>query len=295
MIHSSLASILALLCCITPAFAEKPVLVSGKNAHRFIVIPAGEYAVGSLDAPRHPARRVELATFAIAEAETTNAQFAAFVKATGYVTDAERTGFGKVAMEGMQEWEWDQVKDAHWRKPMGNRGLGWEKMPDHPVTQISGADAEAYCQWLGGRLPTLDEWEVAARAGATTIYPWGAKFDPKLANIWNGSNHLKNSLEEGHLYTAPVKSFPPNGWGLYDVIGNVFEYCAGLPPDTEAGDEKHLIAGRGGSWWCSFGTCSYFNLVDIGRMDRRGSLSNQGFRVVAAADLVTEYHPKAKR
>lgn len=277
---------LLLLAC-APSQAETPAsppaIVAGKNAHRFILIPAGDHALGGQKSPprRNPPRHVHLAAFAIAEAETTNAQFAAFVAATGYVTDAERTGFGKVAVEGMDEWAWDQVKGAHWRRPMGGRGPGWEDLRDHPVTQISGADAEAYCRWLGGgaRLPTWEEWEAAARAGTGTLYPWGQKFDPTKANIWNGRTHLKNTREDGFLYTAPVKSFPPNAWGLYDVIGNVFEYCAGLPPDAEPGDEDRLVAGRGGSWWCSADTCSSYNLVDIGRMDRHGSLSNQGFRV----------------
>ncbi|WP_395740312.1 formylglycine-generating enzyme family protein [Prosthecobacter sp.] len=259
--------------------SKAPVVVEGKNGHRFILIPAGEHALGGQKSTRNPPRHVRLAAFGIAEAETTNAQFAAFVAATHYVTDAERTGFGKVAVEGMEEWAWDQVKGAHWRKPMGGRGPGWEEIPNHPVTQISGVDAQAYCQWLGARLPTLEEWEAAARAGTGTLYPWGQEFDPKQANIWNGESHLKNTLEDTFRYTAPVKSFPPNAWGLYDVIGNVFEYCSGLPPDAEAGDEQRLVAGRGGSWWCSAGTCSFYNLVDIGRMDRHGSLSNQGFRV----------------
>ena len=84
---------------------------------------------------------------------------------------------------------------------------------------------------------------------------------------------------DGWEFTAPVRSFAPNAWGLYDVIGNVFEYCSDLTRDAQPGEEAHMIAGRGGSWWCSFGTCHFFNLVDIGRMDRHGSLSNQGFRV----------------
>jgi sulfatase modifying factor 1 len=250
-----------------------------QNHHRLISVSGGQYIVGHPEKERNPARKVELKPFQIAEAETTNAQFAVFVKKTGYVTDAERLGFGKVAVEGMQDWEWEQVKGAHWRRPMGPQGPGWEDLLNHPVTQISGADAEAYCQWIGARLPSLEEWEVAARAGAKTLYPWGKDFDPKKANIWNGRTHAGNELLDGHLYTAPVKSFAANAWGLHDVIGNVFEYCSGLPSGTEPGDESRLIAGRGGSWWCSFGTCSFFNLLDIGTMDRHGSLSNQGFRI----------------
>ena len=220
-----------------------------------------------------------LAAYKIADAETTNAQFIAFVKATGYVSDAEKRGFGKVFTEGMPDWVWADEKTATWKKPFGEKAPSAEEQPNYPVTQISGADAEAYCKWLGARLPTLDEWEVAARAGSKTRFPWGKTFDPTKANIWNGKTHFKETKEDGFVYTAPVRSFPPNAWGLYDVIGNVFEYCADLPGPYK-GREAVLISGRGGSWWCSKGTCSFFNLVDIGRMDRHGSLANQGFRVV---------------
>ncbi len=270
--------VLVCLAC-AQVWAEAPPQQGGPNNHLLVIVPAGTYAVGSPDSLRNPARKVALAAYAIATAETTNRQFAAFVAATHYVTDAEKLGTGKVSLEGMADWDWDQVKGANWRHPSGPGGTGWEELGDHPVTQISGSDAEAYCKWLGARLPTLDEWEVAARAGAKTRYPWGEKFDPKLANTWNGETHRRNTREDGFVYTAPVKSFKPNAWGLHDVIGNVFEYCSGLPNDAHPGDEAHLIAGRGGSWWCSFGTCHFFNLVDIGRMDKHGSLSNQGFRV----------------
>ncbi len=272
------------LFLIAVAQAEKPRRADGPNGHAFIIVPAGDYRIGAKDAPRNPSRMVTLKSFAIAEAETTNAQFAKFVAATSYVTDAEKRGFGKVSLEGMPDWAWKEVPGANWRRPLGDEGKSWEQLRDHPVTQISGADAEAYCQWLGVRLPTLNEWEVAARAGATTRYPWGEKFDPKNANIWNGDSHLKNTREDGHVYTSPVKSYPPNAWGLYDVIGNVFEYCAGQPLDAKKSDEERFICGRGGSWWCSANTCHFYNLVDFGRMDKHGSLANQGFRVVMETD-----------
>jgi formylglycine-generating enzyme required for sulfatase activity len=263
--------------------AEEITRAEGKNGHVFILVPAGSYQVGGAGSERKPLRTVKLESYAIAEAETTNAQFAKFIEATKYVTDAEKRGFGKVAVEGMPDWAWNESPGANWRRPFGAQGKSWEELRDHPVTQISGADAEAYCRWLGARLPVLAEWEVAARAGSTTRFPWGKAYDPKKANIWNGASHMKDTREDGFLYTAPVKSFPPNAWGLYDVIGNVFEYCSGLPIGARQGDEKRFIAGRGGSWWCSKNTCSFFNLVDIGQMDRRGSLANQGFRIVLDA------------
>jgi sulfatase modifying factor 1 len=252
---------------------------ANRNGHKLILVPAADYYVGAPNNARNPCRKVKLKAFLIADAETTNEQFGRFAKATGYVTDAEKRGYGLVAREGMLDWAWDEVKGASWRHPSGPDGPSAADLPDHPVTQISGADAIAYCKWVGGRLPTLNEWEVAARAGAQTRWPWGDKFEPSRANVWNGTNHLHNTREDGWIYTSPVRSYPPNAWGLYDVIGNVFEYCSDLPKNISAHVSADQIAGRGGSWWCSAGTCNFFNLEDIGAMDRHGTLSNQGFRI----------------
>jgi formylglycine-generating enzyme len=273
------------MCASPPPIAfDPPLKRQGPNDHVLIVVPAGEYKLGAADTRTNPVHKAALKTIAIAEAETTNAQFAAFVKATAYQTSAEKDGGGMVFHEGMKDWEWEKDAAANWRKPFGEKGPSASDLPTHPVTQISGRDALEYCQWLGARLPTLDEWEAAARAGAATKYPWGDTFDPKRANIWNGATHRADTKLDGFLYTAPVKSFPPNAWGLYDVIGNVFEYCSGFPPHISPEQSSRLIAGRGGSWWCSQGTCSFFNLVDIGSMDRQGSLANQGFRVAFNAE-----------
>jgi formylglycine-generating enzyme required for sulfatase activity len=238
-------------------------------------VPAGIYEVGATGSDRNPRREVALRAFEIAETETTNAQFARFVAATGYVTDAERQGFAMVFEEGMLEWQWARTPGACWRRPFGDARFEAAAHPGHPVTQISGADAAAYCRWAGGRLPTAEEWEVAARAGVRTDYPWGGDLRPggrAMANIWDGESHAKNAMSDGFLYLAPVKSFAANAWGLHDVVGNVFEYCDGAP--------EHLTFARGGSWWCSANTCSAYNLVDVGQMDRHGSFANQGFRLV---------------
>ena len=221
--------------------------------------------------------------YEIADAETTNEQFARFITETRYVTDAERRGDGQTFQEGMLDWEWQITRGANWRHPFGPNQDDYQTKLNHPVTQISAADAEAYCKWAGMRLPTLVEWEVAARAGSTTRYPWGDDLTSgghSMANVWNGRTHQHNTMEDGFLYTSPVRSFPPNRWGLYDVIGNVFEYCADEGIDRNGKLQSELATGRGGSWWCSANTCNFFNLVDIGQMDRHGSLCNQGFRVV---------------
>jgi sulfatase modifying factor 1 len=274
-------TVLVLAGCASPiASPEVGAARPGPNGHQLVSIPAGTYRVGVPGHLRNPRRTVHLQGYRVADAETTNEEFARFVEATGYITDAEKIGYGLVAREGMIDWAWTETKGATWRAPFGPEEPRTGELTNHPVTQISGADAEAYCRWIGGRLPTLEEWEVGARSGSTTRWPWGKKLDPHLANVWNGTNHLHNTREDGWIYTSPVRSFPPNAWGLYDVIGNVFEYCEGLPTIFRKGEEAKLIAGRGGSWWCSTGTCDFFNLVDIGAMDRHGSLANQGFRVV---------------
>lgn len=180
--------------------------------------------------------------------------------------------------EGLPDWEWLSTPGAHWRHPFGGESAA---PPDHPVTQISAADALAYCAWAGLRLPTLVEWEVAARAGSDARYPWGDELAPggvPRANIWEGATHEKNDRTDGFVYTSPVRSFPPNAWGLFDVIGNVFEYSSDLGRDA-SGPRPDLTAARGGSWWCSQGTCGFYNLVDIGSQNRNASLANQGFRV----------------
>ena len=251
-------------------------------ATQFVRVPAGDYWVGERGHPRNPLRKVHLRSYEIGVTEVTNAQFARFIAATGYRTDAEKKGFGMTSTEGMDDWDWNSTPGAHWRHPFGPDKPGIVGQDDFPVTQISSNDAQAYCRWAGGRLPSVEEWEVAARAGhkrdhhpelgETPRYPWGDEWMPKRANNWQGSHH-KNTMEDGYLYTAPVAQFPPNEWGLYDVIGNVFEYCT----DSTAPGQG---VGRGGSWWCSEGTCSFFNLIDVGRMSASGSLSNQGFRMV---------------
>ncbi len=253
---------------------------NGANDHSLIKIPAGTYLLGDAKHPLNKQHLHKTPGFFISDAETTNAQFAVFIAATGYQTHAERNGWSLVGGEGSAQWEWKHMDGASWRRPFGPGGPDAIKLLDHPVTQISGEDARAYCKWIGGRLPNISEWEIAARAGVKTRYPWGAEFDPKKANTWNGINHRKNTREDGFVLTSPVRSYPPNAWGIYDVVGNVFEYCESKPPWIAATEMKRKICGRGGSWWCSSHCCDFHNLLDVGRMFKTASLPNQGFRVV---------------
>lgn len=246
----------------------------------FVKIPAGEYWVGGKTHQLNPLRKVKVAAYEIASTETTNLQFEQFVTATKYKTDAERLKNAMVFEPGLAEFKWLKDSTAYWRYPNGKSRGGIEDKMNHPVTSISYMDIIAYCKWAGKRLPTFEEWEIASRAGARTIYFWGNDREEigTYANIWNGRDHLIADTSDGYMYTAPVASFKSNAYGLYDMYGNVFEFCEGtLKTDVKG---KKMAHARGGSWWCSRNACGFFNSVDIGRTNPNSSFSNQGFRVV---------------
>jgi len=233
-------------------------------------IPGGEFSMGSTDPlarpDEAPVHRVRVGGFWMDAAEVTNAQFRAFVEATGYVTTAERpvnweelrkqlapgtpkptddtlkpgavvfTPPGKpVQLGDFGQW-WTWVIGANWRHP-GGPATTIEGKDNEPVVQISWDDAAAYCKWAGKRLPTEAEWEFAARGGLDhKVNVWGDEpIDPARANTWQGHFPDANTAADGFTRAAPVKSFPPNGYGLYDMAGNVWEWCADYyRPDTYA-------------------------------------------------------------
>lgn len=258
------------VCCFCDAGAQSDTT--------YVLVPAGTYRVGKKGHLVNPLRKVTIDRFYIAATQLTNASFKKFTDATGYITDAERLHNALVFELGLAEFKWKEDSTANWRYPNGVSHGGIETKMDHPVTTISYHDALAFCAWANVRLPSLDEWEIASRAGAETEYFWGSERSKisEYGNIWHGRNHLVADSSDRYLYTAPVARFKPNPWGLFDVYGNVFEFCEGHLP-TDKKNEK-IAHARGGSWWCSKNACNFFNSVDIGRVNPHASFSNQGFR-----------------
>jgi formylglycine-generating enzyme required for sulfatase activity len=236
-----------------------------------------------------PVRTVTVAPFAIGECAVTNAQFATFAKATGHVTDAERFGWSfvfhsfvdearvkVVGASGDAPW-WVGVEGASWRAPDGP-GSSIGARQSHPVVHVSWHDAQAYCAWAGGRLPTEAEWEYAARGGlAGKRYPWGNELRPDGAwrcNIWQGRFPQLDTGEDGHRGTAPVRAYRPNGFGLYNVSGNVWEWCA----DDFCAGTKAL---RGGSYLCHDSYCNRYRVAARTGNTADSTTGHTGFRCAA--------------
>ncbi len=218
-----------------------------------VAVPGGTFRMGSEEfyEEERPVREVTVDPFSIDEHQVTVAEFRRFVKATGYVTVAEQPldpsaypgadpgdlvpgslvfhpTTGPVDLRDVRNW-WSYMPGAQWRHPEGPDSTlhGRER---HPVTQVAFADAAAYAAWVGKELPTEAEWEFAARGGLEQArFTWGDEFAPKgkmMANTWQGEFPWQNLLHDGYAGTSPVKSFPPNGYGLYDMAGNVWEWTA---------------------------------------------------------------------
>jgi len=176
---------------------------------KFVLVPKGIYEVGKRASTQNPLRTVQADSFRIAVYETTNREFAAFVTATGYITDAEKQHNALVFEPGLDEFRWKNDSTAYWRYPNGVSRGGINDRMNHPVTCISYRDVQAYCTWAGVRLPTLDEWEIACRAGTHTSYFFGDddKAIKAYANVWHGHDHKKADYSDGYMYTSPVGHF----------------------------------------------------------------------------------------
>lgn len=322
-----------------------------------IYIPGGTFTMGSTDdlarPDEQPTHEVILHGFWIDQTEVTNAQFRAFVDATGYLTIAERPvdweelkkqtpeGTPKPApellapgslvfvppsvgsgarIENLSWWQW--TPGANWKHPEGP-GSSIDGRDNHPVVHIAWPDAVAYATWAGKRLPTEAEWEFAARGGLTGApNTWGSEpIDPTRANTWQGLFPIMNAREDGFDRTAPVGSFPSNGYGLVDMSGNVWEWCSDLYSTTEYADRlraaqdrnparTNLITSnprgpsaahdlrnplaadsrvqRGGSFLCNDSYCaSYRPAARMGCSSDTGS-SHVGFRCVSDAPPPTK-------
>ncbi|MFD1212900.1 formylglycine-generating enzyme family protein [Arthrobacter sp. GCM10027362] len=283
--------------------------------HDDVLLPGGRFLMGDHfgegypDDGEAPVHEVVLPAFRMDAAAVTNRQFAAFVAATGYRTESERCGTSavfhlqvKAAPEDVfgpaagTPW-WLTVRGADWAHPAGPLSH-WEDIPDHPVVQVSWDDARAYCRWAGRRLPTEAEWEYAARGGLEgRRYPWGdGLYGPAgehRCNIWQGEFPRTNTVEDGFLATAPVRSFPPNGYGLYEVSGNVWEWCSDwfLPKyyrnaPTENPQGPSIGRGRvmrGGSFLCHDSYCNRYRVAARSSNSPDSASSNCGFRTAAAA------------
>ncbi|XP_076245496.1 formylglycine-generating enzyme isoform X2 [Calliopsis andreniformis] len=212
-----------------------------------VKIEAATFTIGTNDPVfvadgEGPKRQVYLDSYYMDELEVSNREFSIFVNATDYRTEAETFGdsfvFGGLLKEEFQAnlpiavarapW-WLQIKNANWQHPEGSNSDIMHRM-DHPVVHVSWNDAVAYCKWLGKRLPTEAEWEAACRGGLSDrLYPWGNKLMPKdqyRANIWQGDFPNNNSKDDGYEATSPVTAFPPNKYGLRNMVGNVWEWTS---------------------------------------------------------------------
>ncbi|WP_430542561.1 formylglycine-generating enzyme family protein [Streptomyces iconiensis] len=275
-----------------------------------IELPGGTFRMGSEDRDVNPGdgegpvRAVTVAPFAVDAYAVTNARFAAFVEATGHRTDAERFGWSYVFAKFLPgplrkisprpdatPW-WCGVEGARWDAPEGP-GSGLEGRWDHPVGHVGWSDARAFCAWDGGRLPTEEEWEYAARGGLDLArYPWGDDLTPggvHHCNIWQGTFPTRNTAEDGYAGTAPVHAFPPNGFGLFNVSGNVWEWTA----DTWHPRQPGLRAMRGGSYLCHASYCNRYRVAARTANTPDSTSGNVGFRVVRAPAAPPHAHTDA--
>ena len=282
-------------CAPTAAPSTRPVMATAPPVRRKprgqVPVPGGTFAMGDAfgegydadgETPVHPVR---LDAFRLDATAVTNAQFATFVKDTGYVTGAEEFGLSAVfhlAFQGDPSdvvnraagtpW-WLAVRGASWRSPEGH-GSEVGGRQNHPVVHVSWYDAQAYAAWAGKRLPTEAEWEYAARGGLPGArFTWGDELTPRgrwMCNIWQGTFPTTNTAEDGFLTTAPTKSYPPNGFGLSSMSGNVWEWCADPADDG--------FAMRGGSYLCHASYCDRYRVAARTSNTPDSSSGNTGFR-----------------
>ncbi|MFJ8821236.1 formylglycine-generating enzyme family protein [Streptomyces sp. NPDC102467] len=305
-------------CCAAPrgAAPSEPVPMALPTEPRrrrpvgkgMITLPGGTFLMGNEDEQANPGdgegpvREVTVSAFRIDEHAVTNAQFATFVKETGYVSAAERFGWsyvfaGFLTPERARATQapagtpwWRGVEGATWRAPEGP-GSGIGDRARHPAVHVSWDDASAYAAWAGKRLPTEAEWEYAARGGLDRArYPWGDELTPRghwRCNIWQGEFPRVNTGADGHVGTAPVDAYRPNAYGLHNVVGNVWEWVAdrftathaatpSTDPQGPAEGENRVM--RGGSYMCHDSYCNRYRVAARTSNTPDSSSGNCGFR-----------------
>lgn len=314
-------------------------------------VPGGTFRMGTEDgkSDEYPAHEVQLDGFWMDVHEVTNAEFSDFVEATGYKTAAEkqpdfssvRPGSertkekilpelnkpGSICMirnlksgdvdpaRGPYSW-WEYVPGANWKHPEGPGSSIAEKL-DHPVVHVSWHDTQAYCRWAGKRLPSEAQWEYGARGGREgQAYPWGNERNPGdkwLHNIWQGEFPVSNTTADGFDTTAPVGAFSANAYGLFDMSGNVWEWCHDNyaadyylqspkrnPPGPAISldpDEPDILKRiqRGGSFMCSETYCTGYRVSARMKGEEGSGLYHTGFRCVVLADGIDKYRAAPAR
>jgi formylglycine-generating enzyme len=338
----------------SPTIANKAA-APGPAPEGMVWIPGGEFSMGSdvsgeslcglpgVTRDAQPIHRVYVDGFWMDKTEVSNEQFERFIRATGYVTVAERAPTkeefptappenlvagsivftptpGPVPLNDHYQW-WSYVKGANWRHPLGSESdlKGKEKFP---VVHVAYDDAVAYAKWAGKRLPTEAEWEFAARGGLCgNLYAWGNDLKPGgkwVANIYEGTFPVKDTGDDGFAGIAPVAQFPPNGYGLYDIAGNVWEWCTDwyrpdyyaqlaavggvahnpqgpdIPFDPSEPTEKKRVH-RGGSFLCTDQYCTRYMVGTRGKGEGSTGSNHLGFRCVQSAGQRAEFRSeKAK-
>ena len=298
----------------TPQKESNAPTPSGRaNDHDFVDIPGGGFIMGTEEEYQYPgdgegpAREITVRPFRIAKHAVSNGQFATFIEETGYRTETEQYGWSFVSHLLLPDdfpdtrsvaatpW-WRQVYGADWAHPAGPQS-DLDGLADHPVIHVTWADAQVYCTWAGVRLPTEAEWEKAARGGLVQKrFVWGDEFAPDgvtMCNIFEGSFPLENSADDGYVGTSPFDAFAPNGFGLYDMAGNVWEWVNDWfhsafhtsgprdnPPGPPSGEARVM---RGGSYMCHDSYCHRYRVSARSSNSADSSAGNLGFRVAADA------------
>jgi formylglycine-generating enzyme required for sulfatase activity len=321
-------------------FRDLFIIQKEKLNSYMVLIPEGTFSMGSegIEAYNNegPVHEVKIDPFYMDIHEVTNAQFLKFVEETGYITTAEKTFIydnikkdiplsvkkgpdtflergtlmfkpsnDSISLIDESDW-WEWAKDINWRNPIG-KGSSYEDYMNHPVVHVSWTDAISYAIWAGKRLPTEAEWEWAAKGGKiNSLYPWGNQSIndlPMKANFWQGNFPNDNTIKDKFYFTSPVCYYQSNGYGLYDMAGNVWEWCMdyydkdtyiyqkinGLcinptGPKTSINKELPLRVLRGGSFLCNESYCSGYRVTRRTGNSENTSSNHIGFRCAKDID-----------